>query len=188
MDHVISTNAQEWLLVIDMQPAFGHPDSPWYVPDYEACAENVSALVDAFADRVLFTRFVPPSVPHGAWRAYYDAHSFACDRRNEALWDLDARWAGRRSVASPRFSKWRDADAALPNDATVVLCGVSTECCVLGTALEANDDGRPLRLVTDACAAATPQLHEAALTILADRSELLQLSNTRRECTRSAAQ
>lgn len=170
--------ASDWLLVIDMQPAFGRPDSPWYVPGYEACARNVARLVDAFTDRVLFTRFVPQIDPKGSWRSYYDEHPFALEPQHHGLWALDRRWDDYPSVASHRFAKWREASPKLPKDADLVLCGVATDCCVLGTAMEANDAGRCVRLVADACAAATSALHDAALTILADRSGLLQLSNT----------
>ncbi len=38
----------------------------------------------------------------------------------------------------------------------MVLCGVSTDCCVLMTALAAVDDGVAVRVVADACAAKTP--------------------------------
>ncbi|MEM6940015.1 MAG: isochorismatase family protein [Pseudomonadota bacterium] len=172
---------QDWLLVIDMQPAFGSPESPWYVPDYETCAAQVGRLVEAFSSRVLFTRFVPPTVPHGSWQSYYDIHRFALDPRHKALWDLDPRWSGRPAVASHRFAKWREAAAEVPQDAQLVICGVATDCCVLGTAIEANDAGRAVRLAVDACAAATTTLHEAALTVLGDRAGLLQMTDTRRE-------
>lgn len=172
-----------WLLVIDMQPAFGSPESPWFVTGYEACAANVSRLVDAFGDCVLFTRFVPPLEPNGSWRSYYAKNTFALDPQNRRLWELDPRWHGNPSVASHRFAKWREAAPLVPPDAELVICGVATDCCVLGTAIEANDDGRTVKLVTDACAAATDDLHEAAVTVLAGRTGLLQLTDTKSEVT-----
>jgi len=178
-------NTHDWLLVVDMQPAFGSPDSPWFVPRYEACAENVARLVDAFRDRVVFTRFVPPTDPQGSWRRYYETHSFALDPRHKALWTLDPRWSGSPSVASHRFAKWHEAAAHIPDDAVVVLCGVATDCCVLGTALEANDAGRHIRLVADACAAGTEILHNAALTVCSDRSDQLQIIDTAQELGRT---
>lgn len=184
----MTTTTLDWLLVVDMQPVFGRPDSPWFVPDYEACAENVARLVEAFDDRVLFTRFVPPPKPTGSWRSYYDEHRFALDPRNQALWDLDPRWIGQPSVAGHRFAKWHEAAPHLPKDADLVLCGVATDCCVLGTAIEANDDGRQVRLLADACAAATDALHDAALTIFADRGGLLELSDTHRELVHASSQ
>ena len=177
---------QDWLLVIDMQPAFGSPNSPWFVPGYEGCAAKVAQLVDAFGDRVLFTRFVPPLDPRGSWRSFYAEHQFALDPQNRPLWELDPRWMGSPSVASHRFAKWHEAAPLLPPNTELVMCGVATDCCVLGTAIEANDAGRTVRLVTDACAAVTDNLHDAAMTVLADRSGLLQLTDTNSEIALSS--
>ncbi|WP_171097967.1 cysteine hydrolase family protein [Ruegeria sp. HKCCD7255] len=173
-----------WLLVIDMQPAFSNPESPWFVPGYEDCAAKVARLVDAFGDRVLFTRFVPPRDPDGSWRSYYAKHQFALDPQSRPLWELDQRWYGCLSVASHRFAKWHEASPLVPPNAELVMCGVATDCCVLGTAIEANDDGRTVRLVADACAAATDDLHSAAMTVLSDRAGLLQLTDTDSEVPR----
>lgn len=170
-----------WLLVIDMQLAFSSPESPWFVPGYEACAANVARLVDAFGDCVLFTRFVPPLEPSGSWRSYYAKNTFALDPQNRTLWELDPRWHGNRSVASHRFAKWHEASPLVPPNTELVMCGVATDCCVLGTAIEANDDGRAVRLTTDACAAASDELHDAAVTVLSDRAGLLQLTDTNSE-------
>lgn len=175
----------DWLLVVDMQPGFGDPISPWATPGYDDCAARIDTLVAQFAQRVLFTRFVPPTTPTGAWVAYYNDWDFAIDPANAGLWTLDPRWAGRPNVTSPRFAKWREAAAMVPPDATLVICGVATDCCVLGTAIEAVDDGRNVRLVTDACAAGTPALHDAAITVMADRAPMLTLTSTAAELARA---
>ena len=167
-----------WLLVIDMQPAFGCKESPWFVPGYAECAENVASLVESFQNNVLFTRFVPPVNPQGSWRSYYEQHRFALETPNKGLWELDSRWQGRSFIASHRFAKWREAAELIPTNANLVMCGVATDCCVLGTVLEANDDGRRVQLVSDASAAATSDLHNAALAIFADRREQLTVTNT----------
>ena len=174
----------DFLMVIDMQPGFGHRDSPWCTPGYDACAERILALAQGFGMRALFTRFVPPAEPSGAWRPYYEQWSFALDPDRSWLWDLDPRFAGRPSVAGHRFAKWREARALVPRDATLVICGVATDCCVLGTAVEAVDDGRHVRLVTDACAAGTPALHEAAIAVMADRAPMLTLTDWSSELKR----
>ena len=174
----------DFLIVVDMQPGFGHRDSPWCTPGYDACAERIAALAEGFAGRALFTRFLPPAEPAGAWRSYYEGWPFALDPAQAWLWDLDPRFAGRPSVAGHRFAKWHEARALVPEGATLVMCGVATDCCVLGTAVEAVDDGRHVRLVTDACAAGTPALHEAAITVMRDRAPMLTLSDSAGELAR----
>lgn len=167
-----------WLLVIDMQPGFGHPDSPWCTPGYDTCAGQIGKMVDAFGDRVLFTRFVPPEEPDGSWQGYYDQWSFALDPGMKWVWELDPRWQGRQAVSSHRFSKWREAEVVLPSDVALTVCGVATDCCVLGTVVEAVDAGRSIRLVTDACAAGTAVLHDAAVAVMADRAPMVSLATT----------
>ena len=44
--------------------------------------------------------------------------------------------------------------------------GVSTDCCVLSTALAGADAGARLTVVTDACAGSTAENHAAALHVM----------------------
>ena len=53
------------------------------------------------------------------------------------------------------------------DDVHVTLTGVSTDCCVLSTALPAADAGATVRVVRDACAGSTPENHERALAAMA---------------------
>ncbi|WP_407645699.1 cysteine hydrolase family protein [Galactobacter valiniphilus] len=48
----------------------------------------------------------------------------------------------------------------------LVLTGVSTDCCVLSTALAAADGGAWASVVSDGCAASTPQNGAAALHVM----------------------
>ncbi|WP_163847165.1 cysteine hydrolase family protein [Pseudooceanicola aestuarii] len=171
------TQPDPWLIVVDMQPGFGAPDSPWCTPGFETCMERIAALLPRFAGRTLFTRFVPPSQPEDAWVAYYDQWSFALDPAQRHLWKLDPRLDGPQ-VTSPRFAKWIEARPHVPAGAPLCICGVATDCCVLGTALEAVDDGRSVHLLQDTCAAGSAPLHEAALTVMADRAPMLRIAKT----------
>ena len=56
-----------------------------------------------------------------------------------------------------------------------MLAGVSTDCCVLSTALAAADAGTPVRVVGDACAGADDDSHAAALRILQLQSPLIEV-------------
>ena len=48
----------------------------------------------------------------------------------------------------------------------IVLAGVSTDCCVLSTALAAADAGARVTVATDACAGSTAENHAAALHVM----------------------
>jgi nicotinamidase-related amidase len=49
----------------------------------------------------------------------------------------------------------------------LVLTGVSTDCCVLSTALAAADAGAHVRVVADACAGLSEADHQRALATMA---------------------
>ncbi|MGW3465890.1 isochorismatase family protein, partial [Streptomyces olivaceoviridis] len=65
------------------------------------------------------------------------------------------------------FGKWTPALAArTAPDGRLVLAGVSTECCVLSTALAAADAGAEVLVVADACAGVDDDSHVKALEIM----------------------
>lgn len=165
----------DWLVVVDLQPAFSHPTSPWFTPTLVLIKPLIGRLVEHFEHRVTFTRFLPPKRPFGSWQAYYEKWPFARQSEADWLWALDLPWAGRETLDSHTFSKWLPELRERIGDATIVLCGVSTDCCVLMTALAAVDDGAHVRVIEDACAAKTPQAHASALAIMASRSPQLRI-------------
>ena len=65
------------------------------------------------------------------------------------------------------FGKWPTLREVVGNDAHLTLAGVSTDCCVLSTALPAADAGATVRVVADACAGSTPENHDRALAAMA---------------------
>jgi nicotinamidase-related amidase len=180
----MSTCHKDWLLVIDLQPAFSHPDSAWYTPGVREAAQRIAALVPLFGDRVVFTRFVPPVEPTGSWTRYYEKWSFAYDPSAAWLWEVDDPWKDRLSVASHTFSKWVAARDLIGPEASVAICGVSTDCCVLATALAAVDDGVHVRVVADACAAKSPSVHSEALSLMERRAPQLAIVDSNEEMRR----
>lgn len=172
-----STN-RPWLVAIDLQHVFGDPSSPWSSPQFDAAASAVERLLPAFGDRVVFTRYVAPERPDGAWVRYFEEWPFALVPADDPLYDLDARFGSPAQVETrDTFGKW-DAGlaAAIDGSREIVLAGVSTDCCVLSTALAAADAGIHVRLVGDACAAPTPADHERALATMAMYAPLIELT------------
>ena len=158
------------LVVIDIQEVFRDPASPWATPGFAAITPAVARLVDTFAPNVVLTRFIAPERPAGAWVPYYEQWPFALQPPDAALWqlipELDA--ATHRVLDRPTFGKWGAAlRDAVGGSSGLVLCGVSTECCVLSTALPAADDGLAVEVIADACAGVTDADHQRALDAMA---------------------
>lgn len=174
-------SALPWLAVIDLQPAFADAASPWFTPSLPEATEAISQIVPLYGDRVVFTRFLPPARLSGSWHAYYRKWPFALEDGWSWLWDVVEPWRAHRSVASHMFSKWEALRGEIGADAAVTLCGVSTDCCVLATALAAVDGGAQVRVVADACAAKTPEAHARALEIMSGRAPQLALVSVAEE-------
>jgi nicotinamidase-related amidase len=157
------------LVVIDMQRVFAEPSSEWATPGFAAILPTVSALVAAYAPEVTFTRFVAPAVPEGSWRAYYARWPFALQPPDAPLWDVVPELGAEAgaTVSAPTFSKWGAELAARVGTSTMLLTGVSTDCCVLSTALAAADAGVTVRVVADACAGVDDDTHRKALDVMA---------------------
>ncbi|MFI6275175.1 cysteine hydrolase family protein [Streptomyces sp. NPDC050988] len=160
---------QGLLAVIDMQRVFAEPDSPWAAPRFNEAADGVRRLLPAFAEHVTFTRFLAPEKPLGAWRAYYEQWPFALRPPHDRLWELVDELAphAQHLVDAPTFGKWTPelAERVGP-EGFLVLAGVSTDCCVLSTALAAADAGVEVWVAADACAGADDASHAKALQIM----------------------
>lgn len=174
------------LAVIDMQRVFGEPGSPWLAPRFGEIVKPVRDLVTAFQPDVVFTRFVAPAAPEGAWRRYYEAWPFALQPPGARIYELAGDFAAEAgpTVDAVTFSKWgpelaarvRAAGADGPGN-ELVLAGVSTDCCVLSTAVAAADAGVAVRVVADACAGVDDQSHQKALGILRLYAPLIEVTS-----------
>jgi nicotinamidase-related amidase len=162
--------AERPLVVIDMQVVFGDPQSAWATPGFARITPAVARLVDRFSPHVVFTRFVAPAVPTGVWAEYYRTWPFALQPPQAPLWDLvpELGPGAYPVVDRPTFGKWGPSlRTAVPGATSLVLCGVSTDCCVLSTALAAADDGLAVEVVADACAGLSDADHRRALEAMA---------------------
>ena len=165
------------LAVIDMQRVFGEPGSLWLAPRFAEIVDPVRRLAEAFGPRVVFTRFVAPAVPHGAWRKYYEQWPFALQPPDAPIYELADPFAAMAgpTVDATTFSKWGPELAARTGEGPLVLAGVSTDCCVLSTALAAADAGATVRVVSDACAGIDDDSHANALHIMSLYAPLVEV-------------
>lgn len=162
------------LVVVDIQRVFADPASDWATPGFAAVVPAVRSLVEAFdaaGAPVVFTRFLAPERPTGAWAQYYARWPSALRAADDPVWDLVDGLGRRREhpvVSATTFGKWgQELTAAVGGADGVVLAGVSTDCCVLSTALGAADAGIAVRVVADACAGVSGADHERALAVMA---------------------
>jgi nicotinamidase-related amidase len=169
------------LVVVDMQHVFGDPASQWFTPRFAEAEAVIAGLVPGFGDRVVFTRFIAPERPEGAWVPYYEQWPFALVPADDPLYDLVPafRDTGHPVVTEPTFGKWgADLRAALQGSQDVVLAGVSTDCCVLSTALGAADAGVRIRVAADACAGLSDADHQRALDAMALYAPLIEITDS----------
>ena len=170
-----------WLVVIDPQRIFASPDSQWGSPMFADVVDPVRRLASAAGGRTVVTRWVPARDQQGSWRAYLDAWPFADVPEDDPLLSLVAEMdgIGQHVVSVPTFGKWGPALEAITGPTPhLVLTGVSTDCCVVSTALAAADAGATITVVTDACAGSTPDNHRAALDVMALYPPQITLATT----------
>jgi nicotinamidase-related amidase len=169
-----------WLMIIDMQRIFAEPTSEWATPGYAAASAGIQRLLGRFESRVCFTRFLAPDSPTGVWMTYYEKWSFALDPVNAPLYELCDEFPSRPAVMVDRttFGKWdAEIDRLLRHPQEIVLAGVTTDCCVLSTALAACDAGVHITVVPDACAGVTQNDHQRALDAMALYSPMIDVAD-----------
>ena len=100
------------------------------------------------------------------------------DEDNRTLDDM----AGDAYASPYHFSRLLSRDAGEPPvtgpTPHLVLAGVSTDCCVISTALAAADAGATITVVTDACAGSTPENHRSAMDVMALYPPQITLATT----------
>jgi nicotinamidase-related amidase len=167
-----------WLLVVDLQHVFGDEGSPWLAPRFEEIRPRIRELVEAFGDRVVWTRFVAPDRPTGAWKEYYESFPFALQPPDAPLYALVDDPGSARVVDATTFGKWGPQLAALVGEGPLTVTGVATDCCVISTVLPAADAGVPVRVVSDACAGSSDDDHDRALRVMSLYAPLVWVNTT----------
>lgn len=170
-----------WLVVIDPQRIFADPTSQWGSPMFPAIVDPVRRLAAAAGERTVLTRWVPAAEPRGSWAAYLEAWPFADVPADDPLLELVPELAdlANEVVSLPTFGKWGVAlEAVTGATPHLVLVGVSTDCCVVSTALAAADAGATITVVTDACAGSSPANHRAAMEVMALYPPQITLAST----------
>ena len=167
-----------WLVVVDLQHVFGDADSPWLAPRFGEVVPRIRRLADAFGERVVWTRFVAPAEPEGAWKGYYEQFPFALQPPDAPLYRLVEEPGAHPVVAATTFGKWGPDLAAVVGQGPITVVGVATDCCVISTVLPAADAGIAVRVVTDACAGSSDDDHAGALRVMSLYAPLVHVVTT----------
>jgi nicotinamidase-related amidase len=170
-----------YLVIVDMQNVFGDPSSGWFTADFGKAAAVIESMLPSFGDRVIRTRFVAPAHPEGAWVAYYEQWPFALVPADDPLYDLVPAVADAEGavVTETTFGKWgENLRRALGGSTEIVLTGVSTDCCIISTALPAADAGMHVRVVSDGCAGLSETDHRRALDAMALYAPLIEITDS----------
>lgn len=178
--------ARTALVVVDVQVDFASPEGALgpYV-DLSAvppAVENCRRLIDAAYAAGVLVVFVKleteAETDSPAWRermrrrgADPDAESNVCRKgtRGAEFWGVEPG-AHDVVVSKTRYSGFHGTDlspvlVAHGRD-TLVVCGLTTECCVDSTVRDAFHQDYHVVVAADACAAYAPELHQGALATL----------------------
>ena len=157
---------KDLLLVIDMQNVY-RPGEEWGCPAFPRALRNITALLDAGVPAV-FTRFVAPGDPVGAWQDYNRDYAHI----NESAWlnDLAAELKPYLDrcplVDKSTYSSWTAEISRLAEGyERILLCGVVAECCVLATLMAAMDAGKKVVYLTDCVAGQNREFEQAVQRI-----------------------
>jgi nicotinamidase-related amidase len=167
-----------WLVVVDLQHVFGDVESPWSAPRFPEVRPRIRRLVEAFGDRVVWTRFVAPAEPVGAWKRYYEQFPFALQPPDAELYRLVEDPGTHPVVHATTFGKWGPDLVGVVGNGPVTVVGVATDCCVISTVLPAADAGVHVRVVSDACAGSGDDDHDRAIRIMGLYAPLVQIVTT----------
>jgi nicotinamidase-related amidase len=119
-----------WLAVVDLQRVFADPGSPWAAPRFAEIRPRVRRLAEAFDGRVVFTRFVAPEAPAGAWREYYERYPFALQPPDSAIYEIVEDTDSAQVLDATTFGKWGPDLAGIVGAGPLTVAGAATDCCV----------------------------------------------------------
>ena len=170
------------LVVVDPQRIFADPASDWASPFFDDAMANIRLLAEQHRGRTTVTRWLPTADRGGSWGDYFDAWPFADVPADDALYDLvheASDLTDLPTIDAPTFGKWTpEMRQRLGPNPRILLTGVSTDCCVISTALAAADAGARVTLVTDACAHSNAENGAAALHVMGLYEPQITLAQT----------
>lgn len=177
-------------ICVDMQRLFAE-QTEWQTPWMMRVLPRVQALVEAYPDRTVFTRFIPledATQGTGTWRRYYEHwSSMTMKRLDREMIELVSpleRYVPPaaifdKSVYSPwlfgnlhGYLQQRGID-------TLLISGGETDVCVLATVMGGVDRGYRIVIARDALCSSSDETHDALLKVYESRfGEQIETVNT----------
>ena len=166
-------------MIIDMQRIFGEPVSEWATPDYASAAAGIRRLLPHSSPYLRHT--VPAardSRPVSGSPTTSSGPLLSTPRTRRCTSSAMSSHPLRRPLSTGRPSASGTPRPTERSDTLVeiVLAGVTTDCCVLSTALAAADAGVHVIVAADACAGVTETDHQRALDAMALYSPLIDIA------------
>lgn len=168
------------LLIIDMQKIFEEKDSQWFCSEYARAEAVLAPIAENFRGKVVWTRFVRDENEMGSWHDYYQRWDRCREAPESEMWDLTMKVRPDDLILTrSTFSKWDAELAEMTLDTELLLVGgVATDCCVLGTVLGAVDAGRKVTVIRDGCAGASRTAHDKALSLMGMLSPMVNIKQS----------
>lgn len=169
---MLGSNSDAWLVIVDHQRVFIDGTSPWATPGYEQTVPVVTELAARHAGRIIATRWIPAHGEQriGSWVDYYEQWPFVDRPVDDEIFDLVpgvARLRPNHVLSTHTFGKWNAEMEAITGPAPhLVVVGITTDCCVLNTALGAAEAGARVSVVADGCAGSNLQNHRRSLDVM----------------------
>ena len=180
------------LLIIDMQADFALPDGAMggsgadlsRVPDALAASQVLAAAARRAGVAAIFVGLqTTPATDSEAWierarRLGQDATMGLCRKDEVGATFVGATpEPGDLVFAKTRYSAFfgGELDAQLRSRGldTLVVCGLTTECCVAAAVRDAYERDYHVFVASDACAAYEPELHRVSLEAMALNSAIV---------------
>ncbi|MGN1412232.1 MAG: cysteine hydrolase family protein [Oscillospiraceae bacterium] len=142
------------LLVIDMQNAY-LPKQPWECANITDIIPRIKTLCecDKF-NKIVFTRFIAEKNPIGTWKNYNQKYEDINNSTflNEIIQDFNPYLSKYQVVDKSTYSCYKNdtLKTLIDGHDIVTICGVVADCCILSTALDILDTGKPLIYLQDA--------------------------------------
>jgi len=152
------------LVVVDMQQGFVHPNSEYIVPRVVDLVRRWSEAGGA----LIFTRFL--NWANSPYERYFNWSALMDSPQTDLVPELEPYATNATVVDKPFYTLFNDEGARVVSAGgwtDLVICGLTTESCVLKTAVDTFERHLTPWVVTDACAThAGEKANEAGLLVI----------------------